>query len=231
MKNKLPFITFVLVLCICFAAFPLLQSEGTEEDFVIILDAGHGGEDGGAVSASGKCEKDLNLDMTLKLSEKLSSMGYETVLTRTEDSDTDNETGFNKRKDILNRLAFTEKYPNSVFISVHMNSSTSPNDKGFQVFYGKKNGLSVNLAEAVHFTVENFAYTSRLREVKIAPDSVYLMVNSSVPSALVECGFISNKTDETLLLDEKYRDGLSYSIACGIDKFCVESGFNTGKTE
>lgn len=225
MKNKLPFITFVLVVFSCIIALPFLRSEGKQENFVIILDAGHGGDDGGAVSISGKCEKDLNLDMTLKLAENLQSLGYEIVFTRTDDSDTDEQEGFNKRKDILNRLSLSEKNPNSLFISVHMNSSTSSQDKGFQVFYGNKNEISKTLAESIYYSVEKFAYTSRLREVKKAPDSVYLMNNCTVPSVLVECGFISNKTDESLLCDEKYREDMSYILACGIDKFCMENGY------
>lgn len=219
-KQKFPFFVFVSVLCACFFTSVFLGAEPTVTDgFVIIVDAGHGGEDGGAVSLSGKCEKDFNLDTALRLSEALESMGYETVLTRTEDCDTDGEEGFHKRKDILERLALTEKYPDSVFVSVHMNSSGSETDKGFQVFFGTENEESETLAQKIWSEVESKAYVSRLREVKKTPDSVYIMKNSKVPSVLVECGFISNKTDEQLLSDPEYRKDLAYVLALGIDGF------------
>ncbi len=225
MKKELSLLVFTVILVACVAVLPFIQSEGVQEDFVIIIDAGHGGDDGGAVSIGGICEKDLNLAMSKSLSSNLEAMGYHVIMTRTDDTDTDGEEGFNKRKDILNRLKYTEQYPNSLFISVHMNSSTSSTDKGFTVFYGEKNELSKKIAENIYYAVENFAYTSRLRDVKEAPDSVYLMNNCTVPAILVECGFISNKTDEALLIDEKYREDLSYILACGIDKFCIENNY------
>ena len=225
MKKELSLLVFTVILVACVAVLPFIQSEGVQEDFVIIIDAGHGGDDGGAVSIGGICEKDLNLAMSKSLSSNLEAMGYHVIMTRTDDTDTDGEEGFNKRKDILNRLKYTEQYPNSLFISVHMNSSTSSTDKGFTVFYGEKNELSKKIAENIYYAGENFAYTSRLRDVKEAPDSVYLMNNCTVPAILVECGFISNKTDEALLIDEKYREDLSYILACGIDKFCIENNY------
>ena len=225
MKKEPSLLVFTVILVACVAVLPFIQSEGVQEDFVIIIDAGHGGDDGGAVSIGGICEKDLNLAMSKSLSSNLEAMGYHVIMTRTDDTDTDGEEGFNKRKDILNRLKYTEQYPNSLFISVHMNSSTSSTDKGFTVFYGEKNELSKKIAENIYYAVENFAYTSRLRDVKEAPDSVYLMNNCTVPAILVECGFISNKTDEALLIDEKYREDLSYILACGIDKFCIENNY------
>lgn len=225
MKKELSLLVFTVILVACVAVLPFIQSEGIQEDFVIIIDAGHGGDDGGAVSIGGICEKDLNLAMSKSLSSNLEAMGYHVIMTRTDDTDTDGEEGFNKRKDILNRLKYTEQYPNSLFISVHMNSSTSSTDKGFTVFYGEKNELSKKIAENIYYAVENFAYTSRLRDVKESPDSVYLMNNCTVPAILVECGFISNKTDEALLIDEKYREDLSYILACGIDKFCIENNY------
>lgn len=223
MKNKIPLITFLAALILLFVCAPFLKTEGECGDFVIIIDPGHGGDDGGAVSAGGICEKELNLDFALKLSSSLESLGYKTVMTRSDDADTDGEEGFHKRKDILNRLSFTEKYPKSIFVSVHMNSSTSSNDKGFTVFHGRKNEKSRILAEKIYSEVGSRAYVSRLRDVKNAPDSVYLMNNCEVPAILLECGFISNRTDEELLTDEKYREDLAYIIAGGIDAYCREN--------
>lgn len=224
-KQKLPFFLFISVLCVCVATSVFLRiSSSGENSFTVIVDAGHGGEDGGAVSISGKCEKDFNLDTSLRLSEALENMGYKTVLTRSSDCDTDGKEGFHKREDILSRLDFTEKYPNSIFVSVHMNSSGSETDKGFQVFFGTKNEKSKLLAQSIYSAVAEKAYVSRLREVKKTPDSVYIMKNSKVPSVLVECGFISNKTDEELLSDADYRKDLAYVLALGIDGFIKSEG-------
>ena len=220
MKEKIPVFVFAAVLLLLTLLLPALSvPTAADRGFVVIIDPGHGGDDGGAVSVSGKCEKDFNLDLSLRLSDALEKMGIKTVLTRTEDCDTDGEEGFHKRKDILERLAFTEKYPDSVFVSVHMNSSTSENDKGFQVFYGTKNERSKLLAEKIYSEVSLKAYTSRLREVKQTPDSVYIMKNSKVPSVLAECGFISNKTDEKLLSDPEYRQSLAFVLASAIRDF------------
>ena len=213
MKKELSLLVFTVILVACVAVLPFIQSEGIQEDFVIIIDAGHGGDDGGAVSIGGICEKDLNLAMSKSLSSNLEAMGYHVIMTRTDDTDTDGEEGFNKRKDILNRLKYTEQYPNSLFISVHMNSSTSSTDKGFTVFYGEKNELSKKIAENIYYAVENFAYTSRLRDVKEAPDSVYLMNNCTVPAILVECGFLSNPSEDALLQTSGYQTKIAAALA------------------
>ena len=183
---------------------------------VIILDPGHGGRDGGAVGVSGVLEKDLNLDLAKKIAEQLERAGYQVVLTRTEDDDTDGQEGFYKRKDILARLALADKYPNCVFLSIHMNSSSSGSDKGFQVFYGKNHSRSRTLAESIYASVFQNAEVTRLREVKKAPDTVYLMKTLRVPAVLIECGFISNKADENLLSDPSYREKLAYVLYDGI---------------
>lgn len=183
---------------------------------VIILDPGHGGEDGGAVGISGSLEKDLNLDVAQKMAEHFSRAGYEVVMTRSGDCDTDGKEGFFKRRDILARLGLAETYPNSVFISVHMNATTSSSDKGFQVFYGKNNSRSRTLAEAVYSAVFKNGEVTRLREVKKAPETVYLMKNLKIPAVLIECGFISNRADENLLKNPAYREKLAFVLYSGI---------------
>lgn len=215
MKNHKLFYGFFTV-CIGFVFMMAGFAVSANAPPVIILDPGHGGEDGGAVGITGTLEKDLNLDVAKKMADHFSSAGYQVVMTRSEDCDTDGRDGFFKRKDILGRFSFTETHRNSIFISIHMNSSTSSKDKGFQVFFGQKNEKSRLLAENIYASVFKNAEVTRLREVKKAPDTVYLMKNLTVPAVLVECGFISNQSDETLLNDPAYRENLAFVLYSGI---------------
>ncbi len=217
-KNHRVFYCF-FVLCLSFILVMAGFCVSASAPPVIILDPGHGGEDGGAVGISGSVEKDLNLDLAKKMAELFSGAGYEVILSRSGDEDTDGRDGFYKRKDILARLALAEQYPNSVFISIHMNSSTSEKDKGFQVFYGLKNGRSSELAEAIYASVFKNMEVTRLREVKKAPETVYLMKNLTIPAVLIECGFISNRSDATLLNDPAYRENLAFVLYNGIVDF------------
>ena len=207
-KLILPFtiLISVLTVIISWASNPLY----------IIIDPGHGGSDGGASGTDGTPEKELNLSVALKLRDLFQAAGYNTVLTRETDTDTDGIDSFDKTKDILNRISYAKKYPNSIYISVHMNSSGSTMDKGFQVFFGWKNGNSKKLAESIYNMIDKAEVVNRLREVKKSPDSVYILRNVTVPAVLVECGFIRNREDFVLLNDDEYRKTLAFILFCGI---------------
>ncbi|MDF2684925.1 MAG: cell wall hydrolase/autolysin [Clostridia bacterium] len=187
----------------------------------IIIDPGHGGRDSGAVAADGTLEKELNLSVALNLRDFFQAAGYNTVMTRETDTDTDGDgiEKFNKSKDILNRIKYTEKYPNSIYISVHMNSSDSSQNKGFQVFYGWKNENSKNLAQSIYNIIKKADAVNRLRDVKKSPDTVYIFRNVTVPAVLVECGFIRNREDFVLLADEEYQKTIAFILFCGISEY------------
>lgn len=200
------------------SCFPV-NAVGTEAEkaFTVIVDAGHGGSDGGAVGLGGTAEKELNLDTAKKLAAFIELYGIPVVMTRTDDNDTDgNSASFNKKQDIHNRLSLAEQYPESFFLSIHMNYSTGTADKGFQVFYGHKNDYSITLAEEIFNAVKNSGCANRMREVKKAPSTVYLMKNISSPAVLVECGFISNEADCEKLYNENYRMKLAFILFSGV---------------
>lgn len=186
---------------------------------VVIIDPGHGGTDGGATGLQNISEKHFNLSTAMKLYDLMLLSGYDAKLTRNSDDDTDGEAGFNKKKDILTRENLGKEYPDAVFLSIHMNSSTSSMDKGFQVFYGSKNPESVSLAEFIHKEMSACNLATRMRELKAAPNTVYLMKNLPNPCVLIECGFIKNNEDFSLLSDEKYRQKLALVILSATNKY------------
>ena len=145
--------------------------------------------------------------------------GYNVVMTRTTDEDTDGKDGFHKREDILAREELGKANPEAVFLSVHVNASPASADKGFQVFYGVKNEESKILAEEIHQLMTEYQLATRMREVKAAPKTVYLMQNLKNPCVLLECGFIGNQEDFALLTDENYRQKLALIFFTATEKY------------
>lgn len=186
---------------------------------IVIIDPGHGGTDGGAIGLHDVPEKHLNLSTSLKLYDLMLLSGYDVKLTRNTDDDTDGESGFNKKQDIYTREALGNASPQAVFLSIHMNSSTSSNDKGFQVFYGRKNSESPILAEYIRNEMAESNLATRIRELKAAPDTVYLMKNLQNPCVLIECGFMKNTEDFALLSDERYRQKLALVFLSATNKY------------
>lgn len=191
-------------------------ASGMPQKVCVIIDPGHGGADGGASAADGTPEKELNLKLSMILRTFFETFGYDTVMTRTDDSDTDGADGFDKRTDILNRLKLAEENPEAVFISVHVNLSTSARDKGFQVFYGTLNPDSKTYAEAVRARVSDAEICTRIRDAVPAPQTVYIQQHAENPCILVECGFLSNDEDYALLNDQLYCEKLMFSVFAAV---------------
>ena len=183
--------------------------------FTVIIDAGHGGEDPGAVVGQIE-EKTLNLSISNKLYAFASLFDVDIVMTRRDDRmlyDEGQETR-KKSHDLYNRLKFTEKYTDSMFISIHQNKFPLENCRGLQVFYALKNENSKVLAEHVQ-NAALLLQPDNHRVVKPGTN-IYLLENSTVPSVIVECGFISNPEEAQQLCDDNYTDKLAFAIYCGI---------------
>lgn len=197
------------------------NSTGVSGDLpTIVIDAGHGGKDGGAVGYDNIPEKTYNLKMAKQLQVFCQMAGLQTVMTRTDDQDTDGKNdGFYKATDIKNRIALAEKQQNPIFISIHLNSSDSKNNQGFQVFYGLKNEKSQILANAMRQAVEQSNLSTRVRDVKAAPGSVYIQKNITIPSILAECAFIKNGEDYHLIKDPAYEQRLMFTFLKGISEY------------
>ena len=187
---------------------------------VIIIDAGHGGFDGGAVAADGTLEKDLNLSIAKDLQALLSPLGFQVVMVREEDegtNDADAQTiRQRKNSDLRNRLQLTEKYGNAILLSIHMNKFPDPRGHGLQVYYSKNMPLSETLTKAVQQTTQDTFQPDNKRPVKEATSAIYILHHAKVPAILIECGFLSNAKDLENLKKEDYQKQLSAVISAAI---------------
>ncbi len=192
------------------------------EKSLVIIDAGHGGEDPGAISASGIYEKDLNLEIAFELGEALEDAGFAVLYTRTVDKllykDNENVKGIRKISDLKNRCKIAAEYPNAIFISVHMNSYASPKYSGLHVYYSTKNEDSVILAQSIQSNVKELLQPDNNRTVKEGKD-IYLLENVNSISVLIECGFITNENECKKLSEKEYQKQLSSAIVCGIIEY------------
>lgn len=182
----------------------------------LIIDPGHGGEDGGAVSVTGKAESQINLAIACSLDHLMGFYGVPTVMTRTEDVSIHDPTAESLREkkvsDLKNRAALINGIENATLISIHQNASPVSSHRGFQVFYGEQ-GLSRPLAQAVQKTLTAVLEPEKERAPQAISASVYLMKHISCRAILVECGFLSNPEEDRLLQEPAYQRKLAMSLA------------------
>ena len=195
-----------------------------EVPVTVVIDPGHGGEDGGAVSPGGVAESQINLAVSLRVSSLLRFAGQRTRLTRSEDV-TICDQGLDtmrqrKTSDLRNRVKLVEETENAVLLSIHQNSlPSSPVTHGAQVFWNRQEGaeaLAGSIQEALNAGI-NAGNEKHPRQI---PDSIYLMKNISAPGVLVECGFLSNGPETERLQDPAYQLRLAAAIAAG----CLDGG-------
>lgn len=188
----------------------------------IVVDAGHGGIDGGSVGYSGTTERVINLDYAKTLKQYFENYGFNVVMTRNNLDGLYSEFSSNKKKDdMLERKKIIEKSNADLVISIHMNAFPLQSCRGAQVFYNSESEISKILATSIQNS-----FISNLPNARQNADiGDYYMLNcTNVPSVIVECGFISNIEEEQLLLTESYREKLCYSILCGVVRYFAESG-------
>lgn len=186
---------------------------------VIVLDAGHGGLDSGAVGKSGLLEKDVNLSVVKHLQQMLELSGFEVVTTRDEDISIYDAgvEGIRNQKlsDMDNRLEIVQSYPDSIFLCIHQNNFTDPAYFGGQMFYNNNHPDNRTLAQIMQ---NRFAQLQdgNDREIKLSGDELYLLRFNKNPSLMIECGFLSNPDEEARLATEEYRQQIAFSIYCGL---------------
>ncbi len=190
----------------------------------IVLDAGHGGEDGGAVSESGILEKELNLSVANRLKSLLVANGFHVVMTRTEDEMLyDKNADYQGRKkalDLATRRQIAEETPNCIFVSIHMNSYPDARYDGLQVWYSPNHPSSQTIAEEIQKTVVELLQPENDRQTKGATSAIYLLHNLTVPAVLVECGFLSNPAEAEKLTTEEYQEQLALVLSLAISRVC-----------
>ena len=198
-----------------------LPSEGR----TIIIDAGHGAPDGGAVGSTGILEKDLNLSVAMKLQKFFESNGTNVIITRSDDNGIYDISGSIKNKkvsDIKNREEIIAESNADLFISIHMNKFPESKYSGPQVFFSANNKSSELLAKCIQGSMIKALNPENKREIKKADGSIYLLKKAKIPAVLVECGFLSNSLEEQKLIDEKYQRQLAWSMYCGIIEYFDE---------
>ena len=186
-------IAFVFLITTAYFRLNILTSESnvSENTHTVIIDAGHGGEDGGAVNDNNVVEKDLNLQISVKLADMLTLFGYKTEQIRTEDKSVYTQ-GENVRQrkvsDMKNRLDIINKYGDCLFLSIHQNKFTEPEYFGAQIFYTANNPDNRMIAQIMQ---DNFKtiQPGNDRQIKQEGDELYLFKNTKIPAVLIECGF------------------------------------------
>ncbi len=178
----------------------------------VVIDAGHGGNDPGKVGIDGSLEKDINLQIALKLQKFLQMQDVEVILTRDSDRGLYDEGASNKKvQDMKNRVALIEKHQPDLVVSIHQNSYHEEYVHGAQVFYYATSNRSKELAECIQRVIAAKLDRDNARQAK-ANDSYYLLKKTSVPTVIVECGFLSNYEEAQKLSSEFYQEKAAWAI-------------------
>ncbi|MBR2329778.1 MAG: N-acetylmuramoyl-L-alanine amidase [Clostridia bacterium] len=218
---------FVVAIILCLHALWLPQAvfAATDAKMTVVLDAGHGGIDGGVTGkTTGIKESEINLAITLALKEELTDMGFEVILTRKTDAGLYDTTakGFKKR-DMQRRKEIIQAATPSLVISLHQNFYPSQSTRGAQVFYGKADDNSKRLANCLQTQLNGLYAKQEVKPRHSMPAEYFILQCSTAPTALIECGFLSSARDEALLSSPAFRENLAKSIAAGIMDFFAEN--------
>ena len=212
----------ILILSLSAVFFATKETSSPKGSFIVVIDAGHGGIDGGCVGkTTGVYESDLNLEYAKILASHLENMGISSVLTRTDSNGLYEEGVSNRKKsDMKKRKEIIENASPMLVISIHMNSYTLRSSHGAQTFYKNGSEAGKTLAGDIQSQLKsNLGYVRGEAQV----GDYYIVNCTDIPSVLVECGFLSNKNEERLLIDKDYQDKVCYAIMCGIVKYLNEN--------
>lgn len=185
----------------------------------VVIDAGHGGEDAGAIADDGTYEKDLNLEISNLVKALCILNGMTVKMTRESDillydyyDDLENYKGQKKIYDLKNRVKIAHESPDALFVSIHMNKFPESKYSGTQIYYSKNNDSSKDVASSLSKSIKKFLQPSNNRQIKPANSSIYVLDNIKNPAILVECGFLSNENELENLKNEEYRASLALII-------------------
>ena len=205
-----------------------VSAKADQIPITVVIDAGHGGEDGGASTYGGLAEKELNLLIASELYSMLSASGIRVVMTRTEDillyDPSSDYKGHKKSMDLAARLKIARETEGAILVSIHMNAFPEPKYGGLQVYYSKNASGGVSLASSVQDKNRLLLAPQNSRKVKEAGRNIYLLDRYEGTGVLIECGFLSNPDDRANLNDEGYRKKLSAVIFYSIIQYIAEGG-------
>ena len=214
-KHKMLVCFFMIFIVVaCFFSQIVEQRTSKFNGITIVLDAGHGGRDGGSVGVNGTVEKEINLEYTLLVKDKLVENGYKVVLTRQNDDGLYSEFAKNKKTSDMNkRFEIIKKANPNLVISIHMNSFSSPNAKGATTYYRKGDKAGKVCSDLIQKSLKTFC-CAKSESGKVGD---YYILNCSYYSAvLIECGFISNPEEEQMLNSDEYKTTMIEAIYKGI---------------
>jgi len=211
-------IAVILLIYICTYFYPILRETIAlpSTNKLIVIDAGHGGFDPGAIGITGKEEKNINLEIALKLQALLEQSGTNVVLTRA----TDDAVAGTKREDMKSRKIIKDEANGDIFLSIHLNSFPEEKYKGAQVFYPNGNEESRIMAENIQKSLINILDKGNNRIAKELGD-MYLIKNSKIPSNIIECGFVSNSEEEAKLSSDEYQNKIAWAIYIGLTEYLL----------
>lgn len=199
-------------------------SKDAFNNFKIVIDAGHGEPDGGAISKSGVKESELNLQIAQKVASKLRDNNFEVIMTRENESNIAPESEQTqsirqiKTSDLNNRVKIANESGASILVSIHMNNFEDSKYRGWQTFYSKNSEDGKKLAENIQKSInECIEYENKRTALKI--EGIKIIDKSAIPAVIVECGFLSNEEECTLLQDNSYQEKLAEGIKNGIIKY------------
>lgn len=215
---------FLIIFALFLASVCIYSAAKTEfvsvprRDVTVVVDAGHGGVDGGSVGKfTGVIESNLNLIYAKNLREKLTAYGFRVVMTRSDGNGLYDPLAKNlKKSDMKKRKEIIESSNADLVLSVHMNSYPRESSHGSQVFFAKGNESGEKLACSVQQELKSLLNNTN----KTAKVGDFFIVNcTSLPACLIECGFLSNREEESLLQTKDYQDKFCYAVTCGVIAF------------
>lgn len=193
-----------------------VDSKEISSKYTVVIDAGHGGKDAGTIGVDSVKEKDINLSIVKSLYDFLKVSGISSVMIRNDDSEFYAPNEKRDKSDLYNRLDFVNSTENAVLISIHQNHFDSESEWGTQIWYSANTPESKEIADSILNNVKDLIQPDNKRENKQSDNSYYLLYKASVPSVMIECGFMSNVRENNLLQQEEYQNDMAYCIMSGI---------------
>lgn len=185
-----------------------VRTQAQTSSACLVIDPGHGGIDGGAVSVNGKKESDINLAIGLKLQKIADFYGVKTVMTRTDDVASTDMANYSEHAELVRRTEIINSQPGGVLFSIHQNCFPTSQPSGAQILYGAADG-SEALGNITYNNILSCLEPENRRVASPAPKGLFITAKSKCPSVLAECGFMSSFTDLEKLITSEYQTSLA----------------------
>lgn len=217
-------VVFLLVFIGACSKEIIIQTTGNIKTYKIVVDAGHGAPDGGAVSSDGVEEAGLNLEIAERLRDALEDEGFLVIMTREDENniaDTDKQKSIREMKssDLTNRVNIANNSGADIMISIHMNKFEGGSSWGWQTFYSKDSDEGKRLATLVQTSIQKSIDDRVNKRVALSIEGIKIVDKTNIPVIIVECGFLSNVEDLKLLQTEEYQDKIVVGIVDGVKEF------------